>query len=288
MKSPNLEQIDFSSYLFFFIQGRGLQFISEITEILSSNENKFDIMMILNHEKKLYGYNFFSYLKLKPEIKNLLKKSKKGMFVFIKCKNMNYMIQGDNQKDYIENQIIFKYEKIIRNRFDLNENNNNKNHIIYGFSDGLSVHFILKYFGYNKGVQIFDRHKNKPFEIPYYLEDFNKCKIHEINVSDLICNTLLKSSINIKESPHYKFLQGSETVYKNYIEKYLGYKITAYQSLKKYKELSKNFEYLSKNNETSYVIVKKVNNKYMVLDGLHRASLSIYKRKSKLIVLEVL
>ena len=39
---------------------------------------------------------------------------------------------------------------------------------------------------------------------------------------------------------------------------------------------------------TSCFFVKKVNDKYMIIDGLHRASLSIYKKKSKLIVLEIL
>ena len=104
----------------------------------------------------------------------------------------------------------------------------------------------------------------------------------------MICNTILRSSIDIKESPQYKFLLGSENEYKNYIEKYTGNKILVYHSRQKYKDLIKNFEYLGKENETSYVIVKKVNDKYMIIDGLHRASLSIYKKKSKLIVLEIL
>lgn len=289
MKKLNLEQKDYSSYSFFFIQDNGLKYISEITEIITSNENKFDLILVINHEKKLFNFNYFSYLKLKSEIKHLIKKSKKGIFFFIKFRKIIDIQDVVNKQKYIDNHIISIYEKIIENRFDKRENDfKNKNSIVSGFSDGLSAHYVLKYLGYNNGLNTFSRHKNKPFKIPYYLQDFNRCRIHEIEVSDLICNTFSESSINIRKSPHYKFLLGSENEYKDYLKNYLGYKIKDYYGVKKYKNLSKNFEYLCKENETNYVIVKKVNNKYMILDGLHRASLSIYNKKTKLIVLEIL
>ena len=290
MKKLNLEQKkDYSSYSFFFIQDKGSKFINEITEIFVSNENKFDLILIINYEKKLFNFNYFSYLKLNSEIKHLIKKSKKGIFFFIKFRKIIDAQDDVNKQKYIDNHIISKYEKIIGNRFDKSENVfKNKNSIVNGFSDGLSAHYVLKFLGYNDGLDTFSKHENKPFKIPYYLQDFNKCRIHEIKVSDLICNTFLDSSINIKKSPHYKFLLGLENEYKNYLKKFLGYKIKTYYGVKKYKNLSKNFEYLCKENETNYVIVKKVNNKYMVLDGLHRASLSVYNKKTKLIVLEIL
>ena len=247
-------------------------------------------MIILNYEKKfLNNFNFFSYLKLTPEIKFLLKKSKKGKFIFIKLKNDNHISEAINRSTYIKDEIIFKCQKIIRNRFDLNQSELKiSSHTFYGFSEELNAHYVLKYLGYNNGLQIFNRHENKPFKVPYFIGNLNQCKIHEIQACDLICNTILRSSIDIKESPQYKFLLGSENEYKNYIEKYTGNKILVYHSRQKYKDLIKNFEYLGKENETSYVIVKKVNDKYMIIDGLHRASLSIYKKKSKLIVLEIL
>lgn len=289
MKKLNLEKIDYNNYLFFFIQDNGLKNINEISEIFGSNENKFDLILIKNYEKKIYNFNFFWYLKLKSEIRYLIKNSKKGIFFFIKYRKITDVQDFLNKQKYLDSHIIFKYEKIIRKRFDKSENDlKNKNSIIYGFGDGLSAHYVLKYLGYKNGLSTFSRHENKPFKIPYYLKEFNKCKIHEINVSDLICNTFLKTSINIKESPHYKFLLGLECEYKNYLKNFLGDEIESYYGIKKYKDLSKNFKYLCKENETNYVIVKKVKDKYMVLDGLHRASLSIYNKKTRLIVLEIL
>lgn len=290
MNNHYLKKIDLSNYCFFFIKDRGLKYTNEILEILISNKNKFNLMMILKYEKKfLNNYNFFSYLKLTPEIKFLLKKSKKGMFIFTKFKNDNHIHKAINQSTYIKNQVIAKYQKIIRNKFDLNQSELKiSSHTFYGCSNGHDAHYVLKYLGYNNGLQILNRHENKPFKVSYFIENFNQCKIHEIQVDDLICNTILRSSIDIKESPQYKFLLGSENEYKNYIEKYLGIKLLVYHSIQKYRDLLKNFKYLGKENETSYVIVKKVNGKYMIIDGLHRASLSIYKKKSKLIVLEIL
>jgi hypothetical protein len=84
MKKLNLEKIDYNNYLFFFIQDNGLKNINEISEIFGSNENKFDLILIKNYEKKIYNFNFFWYLKLKSEIRYLIKNSKKGIFFFIK------------------------------------------------------------------------------------------------------------------------------------------------------------------------------------------------------------
>jgi hypothetical protein len=289
MKNHNLEKIDYNNYSFFFIQGNGLKYIEELINILLSNDDKFDLILIRNYKKKFFNLNFFAYFKLNTEIKHLIKKSKKGAFIFIKFRNTSDLKDVTNKQRCINDKIVSNCEKNIRDRFDKNKSKlENKNSIIYGCSDGLNSHYVLKYLGYNNGLSTFSRHDNKPFKIPFYLEDFNKYKIHEIEVSDLICNTFLKSSINIKETPHYKFLQGLENEYKNYLEFYYKMPDVSSYSIKKYKDLSKNFEYLCKENETNYIIVKKVNNKYMILDGLHRASLSIYKKKPKLIVLEIL
>ena len=59
-------------------------------------------------------------------------------------------------------------------------------------------------------------------------------------------------------------------------------------NLKKYKKLSYGFRYLEDNNETSFIIVKKLNDKFIILDGLHRASLVKFNGQKKLVVLEIL
>ena len=47
----------------------------------------------------------------------------------------------------------------------------------------------------------------------------------------------IKSSINIKETPHYKFLQGLENEYKNYLEFCFKMPDVSGHSIKKYKDL---------------------------------------------------
>lgn len=71
--------------------------------------------------------------------------------------------------------------------------------------------------------------------------------------------------------------------YSNYIEKYRGTAIKADHDLLRYLELSNDFLYLSAGNETKFVTVKRnEKNQYVIVDGLHRASIHLYQNNRKI------
>jgi len=78
----------------------------------------------------------------------------------------------------------------------------------------------------------------------------------------------------IEKSPHYQFLLGNEDIYKKYIEEFHGIMITDDYSLKKFESLTQNFSYLSYSNELNFILIEEFQlNKYVIRNGLHRASI---------------
>ncbi len=294
--SLNLEQ---DRHDFFLIWGHGLQYKKEIINLVASNNN-FEIKIIHNHKiknmkkfvKKVYEHDYVPYFHLKGKTKYLLTTPSEVMFIFVKNKNPREIWKLGHGTGHIESEIIVEYKNLIRDRFnEKKDDKRTENHVIHASDNELQVHYILKYLGYNEGVYGFDRHKNKPFLVPHFIDSFNTYKIHKVKVSDLTCNIIEDNKIkqvDIIDSPQYKFLLGDELLYKNYIDKYFGTKLKAYYDLEKYSKLSKNFDYLSKGNELSFIIVKKVDSSYLVLDGLHRTSIVTKQEKEKVIVLEIL
>jgi hypothetical protein len=288
-----------SRYDFFLIWGHGLQHKDKIIELIAKEE-MFEIVMIIKHEaknikklvKKVYEHDYVPYFHLKGKTKYLINTPREVMFIFVKNKHPREVWKLGHDTAHIESELMVGYKNIIRDMFnDKKDDRREENHVIHASDNELQVHHLLKYLGYDEGIYRFDRHKNKPFEVPHFIEIFDVYRIHKVNINDLICNTLVDNkhkAVNIEESPQYKFLLGFESEYKDYIERYKGTKLKAYYDLEKYKTMANDFIYLSKGHETNFVIVKKLNDRYIILDGLHRASLVKSQGDDKITIVEIL
>lgn len=286
-------------YDFFLIWGHGLKYKDNIIGILAK-EKKFEILYIVKHKvnnmksfiKKIYKYDYVPYFHLKNKTKYLINTQHEVMFIFLINKDPQEIWKLGHGRGHIESHLIINKKNIIRKLF--NERRNNKlteNHVVHASDNEVQVHHALKLLGYQKGLHFFETHKKKPFKVPHFLDLFDNYKIHEINTNEMVCNTIINNkilTIPISESPQYKFLLGYEKEYQEYIEKYQGTKLKSYYDLIKYKNMLSNFTYLSKKFEGSYVIVKKVNNSFLILDGLHRASIVKYQNNKKIVVAEIL
>jgi len=296
MNTKNLAQ---SRYDFFLIWGHGLKYKDQIIELIA-NEKNFEILIITKYQikniksfiKKVYERDYVPYFHLIGKTKYLMDTPKEVMFIFLKNKNPQEIWKQGHNTGHIESEIISRHKNIIRDKFNEKKNDRKtENHVIHASDNEMQVHHLLKFLGYDKGIYNFDRHKNKPFEVSHFVELFEDYKMHEVNMDKLICNTIFEDKIKrviIEETPQYKFLLGQENEYKSYIEKYQGTKLKSYYNLKKYKNISKDFEYLSKGFENNFVIVKKIDNKYLVLDGLHRSSILKFQKKDRIIVMEII
>ena len=143
--------------------------------------------------------------------------------------------------------------------------------------------------GYDNGAQTFLSNKNF-FNFPDHISHNNSLDIIKLNYDDLICSVAVGKSWNsyslqlmeIKMTPHFQSISDNK-IYSTYLKKFIGGPIKDYNSPKKFKKIKANFKYLSGNHYNSYVIVKKHNDKYLVLDGLHRCALHFFQGNKSII-----
>jgi hypothetical protein len=288
-----------SRYDFLLIWGHGLQYKKEIIELIAK-ENNFDIKMILIHKirnikkfvKEVYRYDYVPYFHLRGKTKYLMTTPKEVMFIFVKNKNPREIWKLGHGTGHIESKIIVEYKNIIRDKFnERKDDRRTENHVIHASDNEMQVYKILQYLGYKDGIRLFEKHQNLHVNIPHFIVNFKEYKIKKIYIESIRCNTIDNykiKRINIIESPQYKFLLGYEKEYESYIDKYQGTLLRAYYNLEKYKQIFQNFDYLSKGYETEYIVVKKVDDIYLIVDGLHRVSILKYQKKKEIIVMEII
>ncbi|MCK4744657.1 class I SAM-dependent methyltransferase [Candidatus Parcubacteria bacterium] len=138
-------------------------------------------------------------------------------------------------------------------------------------------------------------HKNFKFNIKFpenlkYLKT-KKYIIKKINLKNLYANIVIDKNKNkvkhkktkIIDTPHFKYISGDKKPYLNYLQKYkesVGYKIE--HSIESFDKLiEKNNYYLKKEYSSNYIICQKIKKifttKYIILDGVHRASLLLHQ-----------
>jgi len=284
---------------YFLVWGHSLKYRGEIVDIIERNSD-FEILMLLRHEfknvrkfvKKIYEHDYVPYFHLKGKTKYLMDTPKEVMFIFVNNTNPREIWKSGHGTGHVESETVVKCKNDIRDIFNERKNDRRtENHVIHASDNEVQVHYMLKYLGYKEGVRLFNRHNDKAASVPYFIEEFNRYQVKKIDVDSIKCNILDNCKhvrVNVSDSPQYKFLQGYEEEYRNYIDKYCGSLLKSYYDLSKYKRLAENFNYLSKGYELNYIIVKRVDESYLVLDGLHRLSMVQQKGYKSVIVLEIL
>ena len=153
---------------------------------------------------------------------------------------------------------------------------------------------MLKYLGYELGAKHFES-ENKFVDLPYYIKGYTGFEFKTINVGELCCNIIKGKSwddfssrtVNLKESPQYRGLNEDMAIYESYIAKYLGGPLQENYNLDRYKKVYEDFEYLKEPYQNSFVIVKKTEDKSIILDGVHRACAHIHQGNKEIKVCQI-
>ena len=278
------------------------QFDNILKEI-RSNEN-FEIIKISRYKphniksfvKKIYSHNYISNSQLSSKIKYLQNVPREVCFVFVK----NIYPQEDyisiKNHRHIESLALRKFKEKLRVKYNPSKYNTiTHNHVIHATDSELQTHKMLKLIGFKKGVYGFKK-ENKFLKLPYYIKDRSSFKFCMVDVDELYCNTIEGDSwdsfsiktISIKDSPQYKGISKNMSIYENYIKKYLGGPLQEDYNLERYKNLVNNFEYLKEPFQSSFVITMKINNRQIIIDGLHRASCHIFNGNNKIKICQIL
>lgn len=281
-------------YGYFLIWGHGLSYKDDILQLIRKN-NFIDILKIIRYKPRdmkkfvniIYSHSYAPLYHLKGKTKYLLETPLEVLFIFFRNNGADERFFGEGPFKHMECIKIKKLKEKIRNQYNPRKNNKRtENHVIHASDNEVQVDYVLKYLGINNGIEFLKTKPNDNLSLPFFLLKFNTFKIKEINSSQLFCN-VLKGNINsfrtetikIERTPHYAFLSGNQMLYKNYIDKFLGGPLQCDYHIDKFLKLSKTMHYLKHPYSTSYILTEEIGpNKYLVVDGLHRASILLFNK----------
>ncbi len=276
-------------YVYFLIWGNGIPYKEEILGIIRSKEF-LEILRIMDYRpksiarfvRKVYSYDYAPFEHLKSKTKYLLNTEPVVTLIFISNESPREIYRGQGAFRHIECERIKSVSEEIRKRFNPRKNGKRtEEHVVHASDNESQVDHILKVLGFKDGIEFLRNVPNPILSLPYYLPKFKEFRIRRINSSQLYCNILRGTresfwteAIEIEKMPHFAYLAGDAISYKEYLAKFMGGPLTFDYAVEKFRVLSRNFTYLEGPYATSYILVRKFRpNQYIVLDGVHRASI---------------
>lgn len=288
------------TYGYFLIWGHGLVYRDNILDILRKTK-AINVLWIQNHYpsniKKfintIYSYNYVPVSHLREKTKYLLHVPPEIIFIFFKNNNPDERFIGEGQYVHTECVKIKNLKEKIRNMYNPREDNERtEHHIIHASDNEIQVEHVLKYLGY-KGIEFLKNRPNRNIELNPFLSVFSSFSIRLVNSAQLYCNILQGTmkdfrlkKVRINQTPHYACLLGNTDLYNQYRKRFLGGPLQCDYSIDKFHILSKNMRYLRHPYATSYIVTEEFEtNKYLIIDGLHRASILLFNNNKSFPVL---
>jgi hypothetical protein len=272
------------------VWGHGLEYILDILNTINNSIN----CTILNIKRgNINNYENFIKNIYKLEMvnsnhifnKTQYLKSVKNEYFHILIKNY-----GSNIKQYGEGNFkVFADENIVNLKWKLREMYNPKfkdsnlqpsknlspgishNHIIHVTDSNEECLNVTKFLLNRKPDEFEDKIINSLF-FPWHITISKIIQIKKINIDKLTVR-LANDHNNYKliETPHYKYICNDKIPYINYYSKYMGSYLQDNHTPQQFDKLIENFNPNTYNSEENRLII--INNKFLVLDGLHRLSI---------------
>lgn len=288
-------------YDYFLIWGHGLKHKKEIIEMIRENSS-LEIKRVMFYKiknvgrfikKTIYGHDYAPFWHLRAKTKYLLKLNPNICIIFVLNKRPQEVFSGEGFFKHIESQNIKELKTKIRNKFNpRKDNQRTEDHIIHASDNEFQTDHLMKSIGFAKGVKYFKNKPNSILSLPNHISSFNSFELKKVKPAQLYVN-ILKGAKNkfskevhpLKDSPHYKYLKGDKKIYQDYLDTFSGYALKDDYSTEKFELLFRDSFYLEGNYYSSYILVEEIeSNKYLILDGLHRASKLLFQNKEEIIV----
>ncbi len=287
-------------YDFFTIWGNGLPHKDEILDILRNEDSlkiiRIELRTVKNMKKfifDLYRCDTVPIWHLRAKLKYLFLVKPEVLLVFVKNYNPQEKPSGQGAFRKVQCQYINQIKIRIRNQYNPKHPDNNfqikplnkgvsHEHVIHTSDYEEQVDYFLKMLGYKDGIHYFHGDGDRlPFEKPYYL------KTPETYIYKTIMIEKLRASIlddsdgkgvihrlrKISETPHYRSLNQGPADYRNYLENFKYTLLTVDYSWDKFKKL--NELNINQIKQFGRIIVKKEPGYFTILDGVHRAAVSL-------------
>ncbi len=275
-------------YDYFLIWGNGMSHKEEILDIIRSKEF-LEILRIMDYRPKsvarfvrtVYSYDYAPFQHLKAKTRYLLRTEPSVTLILVRNESPRELYRGRGAFRHIECERIKSVKEEIRNKFNpRKDGKRTEEHVIHASDNESQVDHMLKTVGFKQGIELLRNVPNPILSLPYYLSRFKAFTIRRVTVSQLYCNILRgsresfwKEAVQIEETPHFACLAGDITPYEKYLSRFMGGPLTCDYSVESLMTLSRNLAYLEGPYATSYILVKEFEpNRYIIQDGVHRAS----------------
>lgn len=284
------------------IWGHGLNYFDDILDIIRQKEyfrilkiQKYHPRSIKKLVKKIYSYDYAPFWHLKSKTKYLLKSPHEVCFIFVENKFPKIDIVDEGRFRHEESLTIKALKDEVRKKFNpYIEGEMTHNHVIHGTDNIHQTDQILKILGYKNGVNIFSG--NNIIPSPYYIPSINECEITKLPFDELYgniakgtnWNSFTIESTKICETPHYLGLTKDWSYYDNYIKTFIGGPLQEDYNINRYSNLASNFKYLNKEENCKFVIIKEINNRNIIMDGLHRACIHLSQGNDSILVCKII
>lgn len=284
-----------SRYDSIIVWGHGLPYLEHILTMIREVDD-FDIVRIIKHEpasmkkfvRKVYSYDYAPLAHLKSKIKYLEKVAPVLTCVVINNRTPDVDILGEGSFRHKESLTLKKLKTEIREKFNpYKDGEMTHDHIIHATDNEEQTHHILNAIG---DIDIEKYYLSNLYSVPFFLGPQSSYEIKELPFEFLLCGQAKGKSDNfniekvtVQQSVQYKALCNEEGEYRAYVNRYLGTALKIDHSVGNYLSLKKDFKYLSSEYATSFVTVKKIcKEKYLIMDGLHRAALHLSQNFEKI------
>ena len=282
---------------FFLIWGHGIIYEEKIIDLIEKNKNfkiEYFFRYKTNNIKKLISNVYFNdytpiyHLKNKTKYLNSID-NKEVLFIFCTNRKPKEIKVKSFNKFHIESLSVNSLKNSIRRKFNPKKKGKiSHDHVIHGSDNQNQTEHVIKFLS-NRNLDL-----EKIYSINDHNFNYQKCiKLKKVPIKKIKARILKKNNkkietkiISLDKTPHFSFVKDNKKYYKQYLNKFRGIGLNYYYSIKKFSLLIKNFKYLGKNNENSYIKVKKEKNSYIISDGLHRASILKFNKINKVIIEE--
>lgn len=277
----------------FVLWGHGQAYADNVLEEIRQSES-FSVVHIERHRVKnikrlvnrIYSFDYAPLFHLKSKIRYLRSTPPIVLFIFVYNPDPLEDMFGEGDFRHVESLRIKAFKDSLRARFNPMDEHGRMthNHIIHATDNESQTDSILRLLGYRDGVRKFAS-KKKVFSSPHYIQEPDQLSVRVLPYEALICANAWSHSgkvslkkVGVKESVQFKGLSDPE-IYRQYVSEHRGTVLKQDYNVERYFRLKEDFSYLAEGHETDFVIVTNdsESDKYLILDGLHRAALHIFQ-----------
>lgn len=276
-------------YDILIIWGNGVNYVPEIVNEIAIDSN-FEIVRLKYHSftntksfiDDIYKCDTVPLEHLKSKSKYLHTAPHKCMVIIVKNLSPREQMVGDDEFKHIQCQNITDLKTRIRSKYNPKFKNANQQinplprgvsheHVIHGTDYQSQTDYLLGFFNLNT-TSYYSRHDTIDYHIPWHL-NVHAQNISEktVDVSDLKCNVLGKGIIRVKDSPHFKYVNGDKLEYQSYINKHIGKELQENHFCEVFDRLIDSYDPNYKADGKKSLII--VNNNNTIVDGLHRSAI---------------